>query len=87
MMVTTHSQLLKAMVVTLEYSNCIFIDGRAQSYYFSLMALSTTKSSKSTCTVFATSGEIARHRTFEISGKNMTTSTNLVSVHTNLLCV
>ena len=34
-----------------------------------------------------TSGEIARHSTFEISGKNMTTSTNLVSVHTNLLCV
>ena len=33
------------------------------------------------------SGEIARHSTFEISGKKMTTSTNLVSVHTNLLCV
>ena len=34
-----------------------------------------------------TSGEIARHSTFEISGKKMTTSTNLVSVHTILLCV
>ena len=33
------------------------------------------------------SGEIARHSTFEISGKKMTMSTNLVSVHTNLLCV
>ena len=32
-----------------------------------------------------TSGEIARHSTFEINGKKMTTSTNLVSVHTNLL--
>ena len=38
-------------------------------------------------TALAMSGEIARHRTFEISGKKMTTSTNLVSVHTNLLCV
>ena len=35
----------------------------------------------------APSGEIARHSTFEISGKKMTTSTNFVSVHTNLLCV
>ena len=36
---------------------------------------------------FDPSGEIARHCTFETSGKKMTTSTNLVSVHTNLLCV
>ena len=35
----------------------------------------------------ASSREIARHSTFEIRGKKMTTSTNLVSVHTNLLCV
>ena len=36
---------------------------------------------------YKTSGEIERHSTFETSGKKMTTSTNLVSVHTNLLCV
>ena len=39
------------------------------------------------CILKYPSGEIARHSTFEISGKKMTTSTNLVSVHTNLLCV
>ena len=60
-------------------------------YAFSAAILNRPKSRKKTavCTIDP-SGEIARHSTFEISGKKMTTSTNYyfsICAHESAVCV